>query len=118
MKRLTVDFADCCPNALAELWTGLIHGQQDAGDFKCGIEVGLHRAHQLQHIGDTLAGKVVGLHRDDAVIRGCQRVDRQQFVLQPAVDDDVAIGVAQGVYDMLEHCFAAAAAVTIGLILG
>lgn len=77
----------------------------------------LHCAYQLQHIGDTLAGEVVSLHGNDAVIRGSQCVDRQQLVFQSAVDDDIAIGVAQGVCDMLEHCFAAAAAVTVGLIL-
>lgn len=70
MKRLAVDFADCGPNALAELWAGLIHGQQDAGDFQRGIEMSLHCAYQFQYIGDTLAGEVVSLHRDNAVIRG------------------------------------------------
>ena len=77
MKRLPVDFADCCPNALAELRPGLIHGQQDAGDFQRGIEVDLHRAHQLQYVGDAFTGKVVSLHGDDAVVCGGQRVDRQ-----------------------------------------
>ena len=80
--------------------------------------MGLHRAYQLQYVGNALAGEIMSLHRDDAVICGCQRIDRQQFVFQSAVDDDVAIGVAQGICDMLEHCFAAAAAVAVGLILG
>ena len=77
MKRLTVDFADCCPDALAELRSGLIHGQQDTGDFQRGIEMSLHRVHQFQHIGDTLAGKIVSLHGNDAVICGGQSIDRQ-----------------------------------------
>ena len=91
MECLAVDLVHAGTNALAKLRTGLVHRQQNAGNLQLWIEACLHFLYHVEDVGDALAREVVSLHRNDAVVRGGKRVDRQQLVLQAAVDYDVVV---------------------------
>ena len=106
MERLAVDFPYTLSNTAAQLGTGLIHGQQNTGDLKLGVEFFPHRFNQFQHFRDTLAGQEMGLDRNDTVVRRCQCVDGQKLMLQSTVDEDVVVGGTQMIQQLGHDLFA------------
>ena len=69
MEALPIDLVDTLADTLTELRTGLVHGQQDPGDFQLRIKPGLYGMYHVQHVRDTLAGQEMSLDRDNTIVR-------------------------------------------------
>ena len=117
VQVVAVDLSDPLLHALAELRPGLVHRQQNACDLQIRIEMLLYGTHHVQHIWDALRCKEVGLHRNDAVIRRAQRIDRQKFLLQSAINDNIIIDIAQRFQYLRKHLFRAAFGFVHGSVL-
>lgn len=77
-------------DAVAEVVTDLVgdvvgqagpaveHGQEDGRDLQVGVEVELDQFHVLQELTESLQRVVLALDGDEDLLRGHERVDREQ----------------------------------------
>ena len=69
--------------------TPVVHGQQDRGDLELRVEVLPDQVDVVDQLVQALQRVVLALDRDQHLLRGDQRVDRQQAERGRAVDEDV-----------------------------
>ena len=55
------------------------------------VQAVAHEVDDIQQMLDTLDGKTAGLNRDNKLIAGAQRVDRQDAEARRAIDQDIII---------------------------
>ena len=118
MKILTVNLMDTAAYTAAKLGTGLIHGQQNTGDFQAGIKPGLYRTNGLQYVRDAIAGPKMRQNRDNAIIGGGQCIDSQKLVLQTSVNNEILILRCQLLQQQCQDQLTRLSIVSQGTVLG
>ena len=56
----------------------VVHRQEEAFDFECGVQLGLDDFNGVQQFADTFQSKVFGLYRDDDRVGCRKRIDCDQ----------------------------------------
>ena len=80
---------------LAEIEARVVHRQQHPFNRERGIEIPLHELHGVEELREPFERVVFALNRDDDAVGGRQHVQRQEAERRRAVDDHVAVLVAQ-----------------------
>ena len=69
--------------------TPVVHGQQDRGDVERRVQVLAYQVDVVDQLVEPFQRVVLALDRDQHLLRGHERVDRQQAERRRAVDEDV-----------------------------
>jgi hypothetical protein len=70
-----------------ELRAGVVHRQQESRDAQLGVEGPSNALGVAEQLAEALEGVVLALDGDDQIVRGGQRVDRQQPQRWRAVEE-------------------------------
>ena len=74
---------------VGQLGAAVVHGEQDRGDLQATVQVRLDQLDVVEQLAQPFQRVVLALDRDEHLVAGDERVDREQAERRRAVDEDV-----------------------------